>query len=167
MERIGLYAGSFDPITNGHLDVLEAAARMCDRLVVAIGVHPGKKPLFEAQERKAMIEKATASIARAYKVKVEVMTFDGLVITAAKKSKATLLIRGLRDGTDFDYEMQMSGMNGEMAPAIQTVFIPATPATRHVTGTLVRQIAAMGGDVSKFVPDFVAKKLSAQYAKKK
>jgi pantetheine-phosphate adenylyltransferase len=167
MERIGLYAGTFDPITNGHLDVLEAAARMCDRLVVAIGVHPGKKPLFEAQERKAMIEKATASIARAYKVKVEVMTFDGLVITAAKKSKATLLIRGLRDGTDFDYEMQMSGMNGEMAPAIQTVFIPATPATRHVTGTLVRQIAAMGGDVSKFVPDFVAKKLSAQYAKKK
>jgi pantetheine-phosphate adenylyltransferase len=167
MERIGLYAGTFDPITNGHLDVLEAAARMCDRVVVAIGVHPGKKPLFEAAERKAMIEKATASISRAYKVKVETITFDGLVITAAKKAKATLLIRGLRDGTDFDYEMQMSGMNGEMAPAIQTIFIPATPATRHVTGTLVRQIAAMGGDVSKFVPDFVAKKLSAQYAKKK
>jgi pantetheine-phosphate adenylyltransferase len=167
MERIGLYAGTFDPITNGHLDVLEAAARMCDRVVVAIGVHPGKKPLFEAAERKAMIEKATASISRAYKVKVETITFDGLVITAAKKAKATLLIRGLRDGTDFDYEMQMSGMNGEMAPAVQTIFIPATPATRHVTGTLVRQIAAMGGDVSKFVPDFVAKKLSAQYAKKK
>ncbi len=167
MERIGLYAGTFDPITNGHLDVLEAAARMCDRVVVAIGVHPGKKPLFEAAERKAMIEKASASIARAYKVKVEVITFDGLVIAAAKKAKATLLIRGLRDGTDFDYEMQMSGMNGEMAPAIQTVFIPAAPAARHVTGTLVRQIAAMGGDVSKFVPDFVAKKLSAQYAKRK
>jgi pantetheine-phosphate adenylyltransferase len=167
MERIGLYAGTFDPITNGHLDVLEAAARMCDRVVVAIGVHPGKKPLFDAGERKAMIEKATASIARAYKIKVETITFDGLVITAAKKAKATLLIRGLRDGTDFDYEMQMSGMNGEMAPAIQTIFIPATPATRHVTGTLVRQIAAMGGDVSKFVPDFVAKKLAAQAAKKK
>lgn len=167
MERIGLYAGTFDPITNGHLDVLEAAARMCDRVVVAIGVHPGKKPLFDAGERKAMIEKATASIARAYKINVETITFDGLVITAAKKAKATLLIRGLRDGTDFDYEMQMSGMNGEMAPAIQTVFIPATPATRHVTGTLVRQIAAMGGDVSKFVPDFVAKKLVALNAKKK
>lgn len=167
MERVGLYAGSFDPITNGHLDVLEAAARMCDRVVVAIGIHPGKKPLFETEERKAMIEKATASIARAYKVKIEVITFDGLVIAAAKKAKATLLIRGLRDGTDFDYEMQMSGMNGELAPAIQTVFIPATPSTRHVTGTLVRQIAAMGGDVSKFVPDFVAKKLSAIHAKKK
>jgi pantetheine-phosphate adenylyltransferase len=166
MERIGLYAGSFDPITNGHLDVLEAAARICDRIVVAIGVHPGKKPLFDTTERMAMIEKASASISRAYKVKVEVITFDNLVITAAKKAKATLLIRGLRDGTDFDYEMQMSGMNGEMAPSIQTVFIPASPATRHVTGTLVRQIAGMGGDVSKFVPDFVAKKLAAQFAKK-
>jgi pantetheine-phosphate adenylyltransferase len=167
MERIGLYAGSFDPITNGHLDVLEASARMCDRVVIAIGVHPGKKPLFEAAERKAMIEKASASIARAYKAKIEVITFDGLVITAAKKAKATLLIRGLRDSTDFDYEMQMSGMNGEMAAAIQTVFIPATPATRHITGTLVRQIAAMGGDVSKFVPEFIAKKLASQYATKK
>lgn len=166
MERIGLYAGTFDPITNGHLDVLEAAARMCDRVVVAIGIHPGKKPVFDAAERKAMIEKASASIARAYKVEIRTITFDGLVIAAARKAKATLLIRGLRDGTDFDYEMQMSGMNGEMAPRIQTLFIPATPATRHITGTLVRQIAAMGGDVSKFVPDFVAKKLSAQFAKK-
>ncbi|MBX3518455.1 MAG: pantetheine-phosphate adenylyltransferase [Xanthobacteraceae bacterium] len=165
MERTGLYAGTFDPITNGHLDVLEAAARICDRVVVAIGIHPGKKPLFEAAERKAMIEKASASIARAYKVKVEVVTFDGLVIAAARKAKATLLIRGLRDGTDFDYEMQMSGMNGEMDAKIQTVFIPATPATRHITGTLVRQIAAMGGDVTKFVPDFVGKKL-AQISRK-
>ncbi len=167
MERIGLYAGSFDPITNGHLDVLEAAARMCDRLVVAIGVHPGKKPLFEAAERQEMIEQASASIARAYKISVGVITFDGLVVVAAKKANATLLIRGLRDGTDFDYEMQMTGMNRELAPAIQTVFVPASPATRHITGTLVRQIAAMGGDVSKFVPEFVAKKLSAQYAQKK
>jgi pantetheine-phosphate adenylyltransferase len=166
MERIGLYAGTFDPITNGHLDVLEAAARMCSRVVVAIGIHPGKKPLFEAAERKAMIEKASASIARAYKVKIEVVTFDGLAIAAAKKAKATLLIRGLRDGTDFDYEMQMTGMNAEMAPGIQTVFVPATPATRHITGTLVRQIAGMGGDVSKFVPDFVARKLAEQYAKR-
>lgn len=167
MERIGIYAGSFDPITNGHLDVLEAAARMCDRVVVAIGVHPGKKPVFEASERAAMIEKASAAIARSHKIRIEVITFDGLLIAAAKKAKATLLIRGLRDGTDFDYEMQMSGMNGELAKAIQTIFVPATPATRHITGTLVRQIAAMGGDVSKFVPDFVAKKLAAQFNKKK
>jgi pantetheine-phosphate adenylyltransferase len=166
MERIGLYAGTFDPITNGHLDVLEAAARMCDRVVVAIGIHPGKKPVFDAAERMAMIEEASASIARAYKVGISTITFDGLVIAAARETKATLLIRGLRDGTDFDYEMQMSGMNGEMAPQIQTVFVPAKPEARHVTGTLVRQIAAMGGDISKFVPEFVAKRLTAQFAKK-
>lgn len=166
MERIGLYAGTFDPITNGHLDVLEAAARMCDRVVVAIGIHPGKKPVFDAAERMAMIEEASASIARAYKVDISTKTFDGLVITAARETNATLLIRGLRDGTDFDYEMQMSGMNGEMAPRVQTVFIPAKPEARHVTGTLVRQIAAMGGDISKFVPEFVAKKLAAKFAER-
>ena len=167
MERIGYYAGSFDPITNGHLDVLRAGARLCDRLIVAIGVHPGKQPLFDVAERRAMIEKASASIASQAKITIETATFGNLVVDAAKKAKATILIRGLRDGTDFDYEMPMSGMNAEMAPKIQTVFIPATPATRHITGTLVRQIAAMGGDVSAFVPAFVAQKLAAKYAKKK
>jgi pantetheine-phosphate adenylyltransferase len=114
-----------------------------------------------------MIEKASASIAREAKITIETTTFGNLVVEAAKKAKATILIRGLRDGTDFDYEMPMSGMNAELAPKIQTVFIPATPATRHITGTLVRQIAAMGGDVSAFVPAFVAQKLAAKYAKKK
>ena len=163
MERTGLYAGTFDPITNGHLDVLEAAARICDRVVIAIGIHPGKKPLFETAERKAMIEKASASIARAYKVKIEVITFDNLVITAAKKAKATLLIRGLRDGTDLDYEMQMAGMNETMAPELQTVFLPASPSVRTITATLVRQIASMGGDVRPFVPAPVAVALSAKF----
>jgi pantetheine-phosphate adenylyltransferase len=166
MERIGFYAGTFDPITNGHLDVLRGAARLCDRLVVAIGIHPGKRPLFDAAERSAMIEKASASIASQAKISIETVTFGNLVVDAAKKAKATILIRGLRDGTDFDYEMPMSGMNAAMAPKIQTVFIPATPATRHITGTLVRQIAAMGGDVSAFVPAFVAQKLVSKYARK-
>lgn len=163
MERIGLYAGSFDPITNGHLDVLRAAARMCDRVIVAIGVHPGKKPLFEAAERAAMIEKASAPIARQLKVKIETITFDNLVIAAAKKAKATLLIRGLRDGTDLDYEMQMAGMNETMAPELQTVFLPASPSVRTITATLVRQIASMGGDVRPFVPAPVAAALSAKF----
>jgi pantetheine-phosphate adenylyltransferase len=167
MERIGYYAGSFDPITNGHLDVLRAGAKLCDRLIVAIGVHPGKQPLFDVVERRAMIEKASASIASQAKITIVTATFGSLVVDAAKKAKATILIRGLRDGTDFDYEMPMSGMNAAMAPKIQTVFIPATPATRHITGTLVRQIAAMGGDVSAFVPAFVAQKLAAKYAKQK
>lgn len=166
MERIGLYAGSFDPITNGHLDVVRAAARFCDRLVIAIGIHPGKKPLFETADRKAMIEDACAGVAREHGIRIETATFDNLVIEAARASGATLLIRGLRDGTDFDYEMQMSGMNGEMAPAIQTVFLPASPATRHITGTLVRQIAAMGGDITRFVTPNVARKLNEKFSKK-
>lgn len=165
MERIGLYAGSFDPITNGHLDVVRAAAPFCDRLVMAIGIHPGKKPLFDADERQKMIREVCDPVARKAKLALETVTFDGLVIDAAKRVRAQLLIRGLRDGTDFDYEMQMAGTNGEMAPDIQTVFLPAAPGTRHVTGTLVRQIAAMGGDVSSFVAPLVAKKLSAKFSK--
>src|SRR5581483_10219592 len=108
MPRTALYAGSFDPVTNGHLDVVRQAAKLCDRLVLAIGVHPGKAPLFAAKERLAMLEESCAPIARRAKCEVEFVTFDDLVVTAAQRSGATMLIRGLRDGSDFDYEMQMA-----------------------------------------------------------
>jgi pantetheine-phosphate adenylyltransferase len=163
--RIALYAGSFDPPTNGHLDVVQRATRMADTLVLAIGIHPGKKPLFDVEERLAMLEQTCGPLARKAKCKLICTTFDGLVITAAKKAGATLLIRGLRDGTDFDYEMQMAGMNEEMAPQVQTVFLPAGAATRPITATLVRQIASMGGDVSAFVPAAVASRLKKKFAR--
>lgn len=159
MARIGFYTGSFDPVTNGHVDVLRAAASVCDRIVVGIGVHPGKAPLFTAQEREVLIRAA----ARRMGVEVDVVTFDGLAVDAAKKAGAGVILRGLRDSTDFDYEMQMSGMNATMAPGIQTIFLPASPAVRHVTATLVRQIAALHGDVSAFVPDDVAAALKAKF----
>lgn len=162
MPRTGLYPGSFDPITNGHLDVIGGALEIVDRLVVAIGVHPGKQPLFTAKERIAFIESEAKVIARSAGAKLEVVTFDGLAVDAARDHGATLLIRGLRDGTDFDYEMQMSGMNRVMAPNIRTVFLPASPAFRHISGTLVRQIAKMGGDVSDFVPAGIAKALAGK-----
>ena len=153
MKRpVGLYAGSFDPITNGHVDVVRAASSFCARIVVAIGVHPGKTPLFSLEEKTALIVEATRDIARASGCDVDVAAFDGLAIHAARDHGATLLLRGLRDGTDFDYEMQMAGMNRDMAPGVQTVFLPASPEVRHITGTLVRQIAKMGGDVANFVP---------------
>lgn len=166
MARTALYAGSFDPVTNGHLDVVKGACRLADKLVIAIGVHPARQPLFSSEERMAMLKEACAPLAAAEKTAFECITFDDLVVQAAKRAGATLLIRGLRDASDFDYEMQMAGMNGTMAPGIQTVFLPASPAVRPITATLVRQIAGMGGDVSAFVPAAVAKQLKAKFARR-
>jgi len=157
--RKGLYAGSFDPMTLGHVDVIAKACAMVDHLTIAIGVHPGKAPLFSAEERADMIRESVSGLARSAGTTIEVEIFDDLAVHAAKRVDATLLIRGLRDGTDFDYEMQMAGMNGVMAPKINTVFIPASPSVRPITATLVRQIAKMGGDVKDFVPPAVAAKL--------
>jgi pantetheine-phosphate adenylyltransferase len=163
MPRTALYAGSFDPVTNGHLDVIRSACKLADRLVLAIGTHPGKQPLFPVEDRLEMLRQLGEQVAKKEKVEIETMTFNDLVVSAARRAGATLLIRGLRDGTDFDYEMQMAGMNAEMAPKIQTVFLPATPAARPITATLVRQIAAMGGDVSAFVPGPVATRLKRKF----
>src|SRR5476651_437834 len=124
MPRVALYAGSFDPVTNGHLDVVQQAVRIADRLVLAIGVHPGKTPLFSADERLAMLQEVCAPVAKAAGAELSCVTFGDLVISAADREGATILIRGLRDATDFDYEMQMAGMNATMAPKIQTIFLP-------------------------------------------
>jgi pantetheine-phosphate adenylyltransferase len=164
MPRIALYPGSFDPVTNGHLDVVRHAVGLCDRLIVAIGVHPGKKPLFSLEERFAMVREVFAPIAAKAGCAFDCTTYDNLTVTAAQQSGASIMIRGLRDGTDLDYEMQIAGMNETMAPEVQTVFIPASVAVRPITATLVRQIAAMGGDVSAFVPPQVAASLKAKFA---
>ena len=166
MARVALYAGSFDPASNGHLDVVRQAVRLADRVVLAIGAHPGKTPLFSAEERLEMLQETCGPVARAANCELACVIFDGLVVTAARREGATVLIRGLRDGSDFDYEMQMAGMNGAMAPDIQTVFLPASPAVRPITATLVRQIAAMGGDVSGFVPAAVARRLTEKFKSK-
>ena len=166
MPRIALYAGSFDPVTNGHLDVVRHAARLADQLVLAIGVHPGKAPLFSPEERMAMLDETCGPVAKAAGYELRCITFDDLVTAAARREGASILIRGLRDGTDLDYEMQMAGMNEAMAPDIQTVFVPASPAVRPITATLVRQIAKMGGEVSHFVPAPVAVRLKAKFAAK-
>jgi pantetheine-phosphate adenylyltransferase len=165
MLRTALFAGSFDPITLGHLDVVRGAVRLADRLVLAVGVHPGKTSLFSAEERLAILEETCAPVGRAVGCEIACTTFADLVVAAAKRAGATILIRGVRDATDFDYEMQMAGMNASMAPDIQTVFLPASAAVRPITATLVRQIAGMGGDVSAFVPAGVAARLKKKFAK--
>lgn len=160
-DRIALYTGSFDPPTNGHMDVIGSALAIADRIVVAIGVHPGKTPLFSFEERAELVAAAVAEAGHAAN-RVSVVAFKGLAVDAAREAGATLLVRGLRDGTDLDYEFQMAGMNGAMAPAVKTVFLPASPPVRAITATLVRQIAGMGGDVSPFVPSVVARALAAK-----
>jgi pantetheine-phosphate adenylyltransferase len=164
MPRIALYPGSFDPVTNGHLDVVRHAVPLCDTLIVAIGVHSGKKPLFSTEERLAMVRAAFEPIVKKAGCGFDCTTYDNLTVTAAQKAGATIMIRGLRDGTDLDYEMQLAGMNEAMAPEVHTVFVPASPAVRPITATLVRQIAGMGGDVSAFVPPAVAKSLKSKFS---
>lgn len=166
MPRTALFPGSFDPLTNGHLDIVSQAARLADRLVLAIGTHPGKVPMFSADERLAMLNEVCAPVARAAGCELRCITFSDLVVTTARREGATILIRGLRSGSDFDYEMEMAGMNGAMAPDVQTVFLPASPTVRPITATLVRQIASMSGDVSSFVPTSVAARLKAKIAGK-
>jgi pantetheine-phosphate adenylyltransferase len=163
MSRIALYPGSFDPVTNGHLDVVRHAVTLCDRLIVAIGVNSSKKPLFSTEERLAMVRAVFTPVAQKAGCALDCTTYDKLTVTAAQQAGATIIIRGLRDGTDLDFEMQIAGMNETMAPDVHTVFVPASAAVRPITATLVRQIAGMGGDVSAFVPPAVAMSLKTKF----
>ena len=159
MSRTVFYSGSFDPVTLGHLDLIRRATRLFDRVVIGVGVHHGKKPWFSDQERVELLRNEIARLPAATSAQIEVVTFDNLVVDAARSHGASAILRGLRDATDFDYEMQMAGMNGTLTPSIDTVFLPAAAAHRHIAATFVRQIAQMGGDVTAFVPPAVAARL--------
>jgi pantetheine-phosphate adenylyltransferase len=164
MRVVAFYPGSFDPPTNGHLDVIERASVLCEKLVVGVGVNPGKVGLFTPEERVALVLKTARGVAKKASCTLDAVQFQGLAVNAAKAAGASIIVRGLRDGADFDYEMQMAGMNGAMAPEIRTVFLPASPEVRHIAATLVRQIAAMGGDVSAFAPPAVVAALARKHA---
>ena len=165
MTRIGFYPGTFDPVTLGHTDVIRRVAALLDKLIIGIGINPNKVPMFPDAERIAMLEGEVRAIARATQTDITVVTFSGLAVEAARKNGASIIIRGVRDGTDFDYEMQMAGMNGEMAPDIQTVYVAASPAVRHIAANLVRAVIAMGGDPSPFVSKDVLKRLKTKSTK--
>ena len=163
MVRTGFFSGSFDPMTNGHLDVVEHAAALCDRLVIGVGSNPIKEGLFTVEERLDLIREAAAPIVKKAGCALEVVSFTGLSVEAARQAGATLIVRGLRDSTDFNYEMQMAGMNRAMAPDLRTIFLPASSPVRPITATLVRQIASMGGDASPFAPPSVVAALKAKF----
>jgi pantetheine-phosphate adenylyltransferase len=161
--RIAFYSGTFDPVTNGHVDLLRTALTIADLVVVGVGVNAGKSPMFSLMERLEMIGAMIGSLPREDQSRVTGTKFDGLTIDAARTAGASIIVRGVRDSADFDYEMQMAAMNGDLAPELHTVFVPARPAVRHITATLVRQIAAHGADVSPFVPPAVAKMIARRF----
>jgi pantetheine-phosphate adenylyltransferase len=156
-----VYAGSFDPVTLGHLDLIHRAARLFDRVVVAVGVHPTRRPLFTVEERIAMLQVASASIPN-----IEVTSFDGLLIDFCKRIDASILIRGLRHSMDFEYELQIAQANADMAPDVETIFLPTASKYGFITASLVREIASHGGDVSRYVPANVVESLGAKFPKR-
>lgn len=163
MTRTGFYPGSFDPVTFGHIDIARRAVKLVDRLIVAVGTHHDKQALFSADERVGLVVDALRPVADETGAEFDVTTFDTLTVSAAREAGANVIIRGLRDAGDFDYEMQMAGMNAAMVPDVETVFLASSPETRYIAASFVRQIAAMGGDVTAFVPAPVAAALKRKF----
>jgi len=151
-RRVGLYPGTFDPVTNGHLDVIGRAARLLDRLVVGVSVSTGKAPLFSLEERVELVQAEIAEISDRNGTIIEVLPFEGLLVDFARQVGASMIVRGLRAVTDFDYEFQMAGMNYRMAPDVETVFLMASERHQFIASRLVKEVAALGGDISSFVP---------------
>jgi pantetheine-phosphate adenylyltransferase len=152
MPKTGFYPGSFDPVTFGHLDIIARAARLFDALVLGVGIHASKQALLAGGDRVTLLKAAVLPITAHTGLHISVITFDDLAVDAARRAKAGVIIRGLRDASDFDDEVQMAQMNGSLAPDIETVFFAASPATRMIASSLVKQIARMGGDVTPFIP---------------
>jgi pantetheine-phosphate adenylyltransferase len=150
--RTGLYPGTFDPITNGHLDIICRAAHLVDRLVVGVAMNAGKGPIFPIEERAELVQAEIAPIAAKTGTEIVVRHFDTLLIAFARSVGACMIVRGLRAVSDFDYEFQMAGMNYRLDPGIETVFLMASEHHQFISSRFVKDIAALGGDISSFVP---------------
>lgn len=157
MSGVGVYTGTFDPPTLGHLDIIRRALRLCDKLVLGVANNSGKTPLFSIEERLALLRQETEGQGA-----VEVRTFEGLAVDFAKAVGARFIVRGLRSGTDLDYESPMAAMNATMAPEIETIFLAAAPAYAHIASSLVKDVARGGGDIEHFVPPAIAAEIRAR-----
>jgi pantetheine-phosphate adenylyltransferase len=160
--KIAIYAGSFDPITLGHLDVIDRSVALFDKVIVAIGHHPAKNPLLSRDERMQLLLEVTRD-----RTRVEVAAFDGLLVTYALSVNASVIVRGLRAAMDFEYELQTAHANADICPAVDTMFLPTRVEKGFLSSSLVREIASHGGDVSRYVPPVVARALAAKYGGKK
>lgn len=163
MKRIGIYPGTFDPITNGHLDILERGKNIVDELIIAVASATSKRPIFSVKERYEMV----GAYLKKYQIgdNIQVHTFDGLLVDFANKVGANILIRGLRVVSDFEYEFQMACMNSRLSPQIETVFLPASEKNQFISSRLVKEIASLSGDISAFVIPEVAEKVNNYYSK--
>ncbi|MFC7705109.1 pantetheine-phosphate adenylyltransferase [Plastorhodobacter daqingensis] len=162
--RIGLYPGTFDPVTHGHLDIIKRAALLVDRLVIGIAINRDKGPLFSLEERVAMIEAECAALSQATGSEIVAHPFENLLIDCARDVGASVIIRGLRAVADFEYEFQMVGMNRALDSSVETVFLMAEARHQAIASKLVKEIARLGGDVSKFVPAAVDRALRQRFS---
>jgi len=158
MERVGVYPGTFDPITLGHLDIIRRATHLVDRLVIGVTTNPSKQPMFTVEERLEMVRRETAGISG----KIEVVDFDSLLMDFAEREGATIIIRGLRAAGDFEYEFQMAGMNQQLNSSIETAFLMAAVSLQPIASRLVKEIALYGGSIDKFVTPAVAADVARQ-----
>lgn len=163
--RVGLYPGTFDPLTNGHLDIIARAAKLVDRLVIGVAINRDKGPLFSLEERVEMVERECAAIAAATGGEIIVHPFENLLIDCARDVGASIIVRGLRAVADFEYEFQMVGMNRAMDDSVETVFLMADARRQAIASKLVKEIARLGGDVSKFVTPAVNRALAVKFGR--
>ncbi len=161
---IGVYPGTFDPVTNGHIDIIRRALVVVDHLVIAVAADTAKTPIFTVEERVAMMNTVLADINGEGIGRVEVRPFSGLLVEFAQKAGASIIIRGLRAVSDFEYEFQMYGMNAKLDPSIQTVFLPSSDKTQFIASRFVKEIARLGGDISAFVPAHVAERVRGYFS---
>jgi pantetheine-phosphate adenylyltransferase len=166
-QHIGLYPGTFDPVTLGHIDIIKRAVKLVDRLVIGIANNPSKIQAFTLEERIEMMRRETAPFAGDGRATIEVKTFDTLLIHFARQIGASVIIRGLRAVSDFEYEFQMVGMNQRLDPEIDTVFLMADPRHQAIASRLVKEIASFGGDISPFTTPSVAEALKKRFAAKR
>ena len=157
MKKVAIYPGTFDPITNGHSDLIVRASKLFEKVIVAIAINPGKKPLFNLDERVELAQRALSHLDN-----VEVCGFEGLLIDVAMEKKVNVIIRGLRAVSDFEHEFQLASMNRKMQPEIETLFLTPAEQFTYISSSLVREIATLGGDVSDFVPPVVRSALKAK-----
>lgn len=162
--RIGLYPGTFDPVTHGHLDIIKRATALVDRLVIGVAINRNKGPLFTLEERVEMIESECAELSKVHGAEIVVHPFENLLIDCARDVGASIIVRGLRAVSDFEYEFQMVGMNRVLDPSVETVFLMAEARHQSIASKLVKEIAKLGGDVSRFVPPAVSDALKQRYA---